>query len=363
MYHRCPGSVSSTPYLVSLNPLTLTATATKVKTAIAVSLLLTIPCFSMPCVAQEQAQAEQETHQPTQAQTVPARVTIPAGTRVALVLTYPVQSRSIHRGDDIYAQITSPVNSGNEVAIPPGTFVQGKVDKLEQKSGRGELHLQSMSITFPNGYVAPISGPVTMQSYEGYALKDPGKGRGAAAIAFPVAGAGLGALIGHSVASSQNSTITNSLPPGCTGPPPGCLSSSLSVPPNKGASTVIGAAVGGAIGMVASIVMLTGSHHFFLDVGAPVEMVLEQAVSLQQDQVAAAIRESEEHPVTEQPVPRRPTLPPPAPTTDHGTCHTPDTAGTPPTVIPGVPGPDGVPGPPTVIPGTPPIPGTPYPCP
>jgi hypothetical protein len=189
-------------------------------------------------------------------------VTLPPGTRIALVLTHDIQSRSIRRGDDIYAQITSPVNSGNHVVIPPGTFVQGRVDKLRQKRGRAELHLQSMSITFPDGYVASIPGPVTLESDEGYARKDSGQGRTIGFVAMPVAGAGLGALIGHSVASSQNSTLTSSLPPGCTGPPPGCLSSSLSVPPNKGESTVIGAAVGGAIGVVASLVLLASSQLF-----------------------------------------------------------------------------------------------------
>src|ERR1700736_794058 len=212
MYHRCPRNLSSNSSF-----LTLAGTKTKQTVAVAATLLLTLACL-----AQDQTGTGQESdQQPSQAQTASGTtVTIPAGTRVALVLTYPIQSRSIRRGDDIYAQITSPVNSGNEVAIPPGTFVQGKVDKLEQKGGRGELHLQSLSITFPNGYVAPISGPVTMESYEGYALKDPGKSRSVAAFALPMAGAGLGALIGHSVASSQNGTITSSLPPGCTGPPP-----------------------------------------------------------------------------------------------------------------------------------------------
>src|SRR3954454_25230820 len=58
-------------------------------------------------------------------------VTVPAGTRIPLVLTHPVQSRVIHRGDDIYAQVTAPVRSGDQMVIPPGTFVQGTVDKLD----------------------------------------------------------------------------------------------------------------------------------------------------------------------------------------------------------------------------------------
>ena len=41
-----------------------------------------------------------------------SNITIPAGTHLPLVLTQPIQTRYIHRGDDIYAQVTSPVNAG-----------------------------------------------------------------------------------------------------------------------------------------------------------------------------------------------------------------------------------------------------------
>jgi len=290
-------------------------------------------------------------------------ITLPAGTHLALVLTHPIQSRHVHRGDDIYAQITSPLHSGNEVVIPPGTFIDGIVDKLERRGGRGELRLQSMSITFPNGYVAPVNGPVVLESDEGYAIKDPGQGRAIGAIALPAAGAGIGALIGHSITPSS-STISSSLPPGCTGPPPGCVSSSMTVPGSAGRNTVIGAGIGGAIGMVASLTLLFGAHHFYLDVGAPVEMTLQHPVTLQRDEVTGAVRQSEQGPVSVQPIAARPLPPPPPPTpVDHGTCYTPGTPGTSPTVIPGAPGPDGIPGPPTIIPGIPPTPGTPYPCP
>jgi len=322
--------------------------------------------FALNGMAQEQeknqppANAPNSQNNPPLADNRGATLTIPAGTTVALVLTQPVQTRYLHRGDDVYAQITSPVNSGNQVAIPPGTFVDGKLDKLERKGGRGELRLQSMSITFPDGYVAAISGPATLETGEGYALKDPGQGRFIAAFAMPAGGAGIGALIGHSVGSST-STVTSTLPPGCTGPPPGCLTSSLTAP-NAGKNTAIGAVIGGAIGGVAALTVLGTSHHYFLDVGSPVEMTLRQPVTLQQDEVAKAVQQSEQHPVAEQPIVGRP-VPPPDWSSSRGTCFTPGAPGTPPTVIPGVPGPDGIPGPPTVIPGTPPTPGTPYPCP
>jgi hypothetical protein len=291
-------------------------------------------------------------------------VTVPAGTNIALVLTHPIQSRHIHRGDDIYAQISSPITSGNQVVIPAGTLIQGKVDKLGRNGSRGELYLQSMAVDFPDGYVAPVAGPITLESNEGYALKDPGNGRTAGFVAMPLAGAGLGALIGHSAASSESTTLTSSIPSGCSGPPPECLSSSVTGPPDKGKDTVIGAAVGSGIGLAAALLLINSSHHFFLDVGAPVEMVLQHPLTLQQDQVAEAVRQSEQHPVPEEPVAQRPQPPPPPLNNNTGTCYTPGTPGTPGFDIPGTPAIGDSPGTPSIhIPGSPPTSPTPYPCP
>ena len=293
-----------------------------------------------------------------------ATITIPAGTRLALVLSQPVQTRYIHRGDDIYAQITDPVDAANEVVIPPGTFVQGTVDKIDRNGGRGEIRLQSMSLTFPDGYVTPVPGPLTVETSDGYAIKDPGGKRIIGVFALPAAGAGIGALIGHSVGKPQ-SNVTSPFPPGCAGPPPFCTTTTTPVFGTQGRDTVIGAGIGGAIGMLASLTLLFGTHHFYLVAGAPVEMTLQQPVTLQQDEIAKAVQQSQQHPVMVQPVAPLPVYYPPPPDmpADHSTCYTPGTPGTPPTVIPGVPGPDGIPGAPTIIPGTPPTPGTPYPCP
>jgi len=331
--------------------------------------LTTLFLLAVTCMAQDNPQAQPQPSPPdpqtmqAAAAPPPAIQTIPAGTRIALALTHPIQSRYIHHGDDIYAQIISPVDTGTEMQIPPGTFVTGTVDKLELKSmGRAELHLQSMAITFPDGYVAPVSGPVTLQTNEGYALKDPGSGRITSMFVLPAAGAGLGALIGHSVGQAPSS-VTSNFPPGCVGGPPYCTPETTPVYGTKGRDAAMGAGIGMAIGAVASLVVLSTSHHFFLDVGTPVDMVLPHSLSLEHNQVSEAVRQSERYPVAIQPVAPRPVPPPPPPDTDHGTCYTPGTAGTPPTVIPGTPGPDGIPGPPTIIPGIAPTPGNPYPCP
>jgi len=316
-------------------------TFSKHKLALSVLALFFAGCA---CLAQEQSQSGQEpTPQGSQEQAAQyATVTIPAGTRIALVLTHPIQSRYIHRGDDIYAQITSPITSGHDVVIPPGTFVQGKVDKLDRKGGRGELHLQSMSITFPDGYVAPVSGPLLLVTDEGYALNDPGKGRVIAMFALPGAGLGLGALIGHE-AGGKGTNING-----------------MNFNPGGLKSTAIGSIVGLAVGGVAAIALLTSSHNFYLDVGSPVDMVLQQPLPLQQRQIAEAGTQEKAYPI--QPIAPRPQ--PPQPPASTGTCYTPGTPGTPPTIIPGTPPIGGAPGTPDiVIPGTQETPGMAIPCP
>ena len=87
--------------------------------------------FALTCIAQDQPQNPPPTSEPTSesssssqqsAKSQSSTVTIPPETRVALVLTNPVSSKTIHRGDVIYAQTTAPVIVGDQVLIPAGTF-------------------------------------------------------------------------------------------------------------------------------------------------------------------------------------------------------------------------------------------------
>src|SRR5579862_10001792 len=103
---------------------------TKIKQSRAVSALVLASIFvSISCLAQQTGvtqpinpgadpQSPDPQSQEIVASANPARVaaiTVPAGTRMALVLMHPLQSRYVHRGDDIYAQTTSPVVAGEEV--------------------------------------------------------------------------------------------------------------------------------------------------------------------------------------------------------------------------------------------------------
>ena len=277
-------------FAASSAQMSIARTKTRQVVAITMIALLSLSSFAQQPSTSQLPNSPQAATAPSTAFTL----VVPAGTRIALVLTDPILSRSVRRGDEINAETTSPVTVGNQVVIPPGTFVQGKLDNLARKGRRGELHLSSLSVIFPNGYVAQLSGPVDLESDDGYAIADPGEGKIVGMFAAPAAGMGLGALIGHAVAGSQSTSINTSLPPSCGVPTPGCsggTSQSLTIPGSKLKSTAIGSMVGLAIGGVVSLVLLSRSHNFFLDQGSPVELILRQPLSLDQSHIANEIQQ------------------------------------------------------------------------
>jgi hypothetical protein len=267
----------------------------------------------------------------------PTTITIPAGTHLALALTHPVDSRTTHRGDEIFAQTTSPLIVSSQVAIPAGTFVQGKVDKMNRRGTRGELLMQSLSVVFPNGYVAVIKGPLTMETDEGTAWSNPSSSEKVGMFAAPLAGLGIGAAIGAAQHTTESSTL-------------GGTTLTASTPKGLAIGSLVGLAAGGAV----SLLLLARSHHFYVEEGSPLELSLPQPVTLAQIQTSNPDGTTASTPAAPSGLPPSPT---PA-SAMHGTCYIPGRPGTPATYIP-----SGDSSPDTYIPGTPPTPPIPYPCP
>jgi hypothetical protein len=298
--------------------------------------------FAGSCMAQTQPAAPSNAEPPADAKS--STLTIPAGASFALVLTNPVSSKTTRRGDEIHAQTTAPVTVGDQVLIPAGTYVQGKLDKLTRVGDHAAIVMKSASVVFPGGYVANIVGPISVESGEETAWRNPSDQARVGAFLAPMIGGGLGALIGSQIHTTQSSslggtTITTSTPKGIA----------------------IGSLVGVGAGVGISLAILVHSHGFFVDVGSPMEMTLPQPMTLSSKQVAESVKWAQEHPSE---VPMAAPRPIPYARYDRGLCFTPGTPGTPPTFVPGTPAVGDSPGTPgTFIPGTPGTPGTSYPCP
>ncbi len=347
---RSPLVLTRLPLLV----LAFTKTLHIIVTGLLVASTLGFACFAQDQPAQDQAKPEPSASPSQEAPTSeasgkPPSLVVPAGTRLSMVLTSSVSSRMLHRGDNIQAQMTSPIPVGDQVAIPAGTYIQGSLDKMRRDGNRAEITLQSASVIFPDGYVAHIAGPIHIESDEGTAWANPGSVTRTGMILAPAVGLGLGAAIG----SAAHTTDTH-------------VFAGQTITTNSVRGVAIGSVVGLAAGAAVSFVLLARNHQFYMEVGSPMQMTVPEPITLAQDEVSNANRAAMQNPP---PPPAPPAAPPvvpvafPSAPANHGTCFTPGTPGTPTTVIPGAPGPNGIPGPPTVIPGTPAVPAMPYPCP
>jgi len=100
--------------------------------------------------------------------TAPSTVTIPAGTRVLMVLKSPLHTTSGTAGSGLYLETLYPVVEGNRVVIPAHTQVQGVVE-ADKRPGHvnrvSEFRFRFTTLIFPNNFVAPIDG--VLQSIPG----------------------------------------------------------------------------------------------------------------------------------------------------------------------------------------------------
>jgi hypothetical protein len=111
-----------------------------------VALLTAVLLLSVGCLAQQPAEIPAPDAQPQKtSDTANATAIIPAGTRVSLQVMHPIATRLAHTGDSIDLQVTMPVNVGDKVLIPPGTYMKGALDKLTQKHDRTELRCTSIA--------------------------------------------------------------------------------------------------------------------------------------------------------------------------------------------------------------------------
>lgn len=233
-------------------------------------LLILVLLTATACVAQEPAQDVPQAVPPIRSQIPPEPdkhvLTIPAGTRVPLILTSPMRARAMRKGDSVRAVTAFPVTAGQQVAIPGGTYVEGVIDRMIKRGPTGStgLEMHFTRIVFPNGYNVALEN------------------------ATAVAKAGSpGANIPESTASGSGSAAGYA--EGFQQPPPPTLPPLPKVGPSPG---VVAGSVLGAGAAVTVVAVLLGRHRagdIVFDSGYQFEMVLETSLMLDADRVADAM--------------------------------------------------------------------------
>jgi hypothetical protein len=189
-----------------------------------------------------------------------AKILVPSGTHIPLVLHNAVSTRSARPGDPVYFETSFPVMIDGKVVIPAGSYISGEITESKRPGrvkGRGELMMKLTTLILPNAYMVNLNavpgnagtgGNETTDS-EGKIVADSNKGSDIGTIAKTTgAGAGIGGLATQSA---------------------------------KGVG--IGAGVGAAVGLAA--VLLTRGPEAELPRGSTVEAVIDRSILLDADKV------------------------------------------------------------------------------
>jgi len=108
------------------------------------------------------AQSSNKTSSTTAPQNVNAAV-IPAGSRIPLQLKQAISTKNAREGDSVYAETAFPFVLNEHVLVPAGTYIQGKISRVERAGhghGRAEILMHFTSMIYPSGYTVMLPGSV-----------------------------------------------------------------------------------------------------------------------------------------------------------------------------------------------------------
>jgi hypothetical protein len=191
-----------------------------------------------------------------------ATLTIPSGTKVPLALKQAISTRNAKEGDPVYCETTFPFVVEDRIVIPAGTYVQGKITRVQRPGrikGRAELLMHFTSMIYPSGYTVMLPGSLdnipgaektSIKGSEGTVRQDSDKGKDIGTVAST---ASTGAVIG-----------------GLSGG-------------GKGAG--IGAAAGGLTGL--AIAMISRGSDVRLEPGTSIEMIIQREVTVDANRVTS----------------------------------------------------------------------------
>src|SRR5437879_9100469 len=219
----------------------------------------TEPAAASPVPAPSEAQANEAADRNA--------ITIPAGTRIPLGLKQAISTKNAREGDPVYAATTFPFVMNDHVVVPAGTYIQGKITRVERAGrikGRAEILMHFTSMIFPSGYTVMLPGSVentpgadkqSVKDEEGTIQQDKDTGK----------------------------KIEEGAKGGVYGASGGALAGALSSGVN---GARVGAVAGAAIGI--GWALLKRGSDVKLDVGTSIEMEIQRAITVDASRIAVA---------------------------------------------------------------------------
>jgi len=195
-------------------------------------------------------------------------VTIPAGTRIPLLLKQAISTKNAREGDSVYAETAFPFVVDNRVIVPAGSYIQGKIAHVERAGhghGRAEILMHFTSMIYSSGYTVMLPGSVentpgadnkSVKDSEGTIQQD----------------------------SQTGKKVEDAAKNGTYGTIGGATAGGLAT------GTLNGARVGAGLGAAAGIgwALLKRGNDVRLDVGTSIEMEIQRGIAVDVSRISVA---------------------------------------------------------------------------
>ena len=138
---------------------------------------------------------------------VPPANVIPKGTVIPIQLIAKLNTKTLKEGDGVYGMTVFPITVNNEIVIPVGSNIKGKVTQVQRPGkikGKAALALSFQTLILPSGSTIPLFASLAGSSEarstaEGKLEGDSSVGEDAATVAKVAAvPTGVGAIVNGS---------------------------------------------------------------------------------------------------------------------------------------------------------------------
>lgn len=93
----------------------------------------------------------------------PNTMVIPAGSKIPLLLKQAISTKNAREGDAVYAETAFPFVLNNQIIVPAGTYIQGKITHTEtagRSKKRAEILIHFTTMIYPSGYTVMLPASV-----------------------------------------------------------------------------------------------------------------------------------------------------------------------------------------------------------
>jgi len=90
---------------------------------------------------------------------IPSAIVIPKGTVIPIQLIAKLSTKTLKEGDGVYGMTIFPITVNNEIVIPVGSNVKGKVTQVQRPGkvkGKAGLALSFQTLILPSGSTIPL---------------------------------------------------------------------------------------------------------------------------------------------------------------------------------------------------------------